>query len=48
MPVTNSGRFGGARMLAFFPPASPLEVPELRTRQKHRLPEVIVLLEGNR
>jgi len=48
MPVTNPGKLAGAWKPTFVPAASTLEFPGLRARTKHKLPEAIVLLEGNR
>lgn len=48
MSATNPGKVAGALKLTFFPAASTLEVSGRRARLKHKLPEAIVLLEGNR
>lgn len=48
MPVTNPGKLADARKPTFVPAGSTLEFPRLRTRIKHKLPQAIVFLEGNR
>lgn len=48
MSATNPGKFTGARKLTFFPAASTLEAAGRRVRLKHKLPEAVVFLEGNR